>query len=193
MLAHDGWSSYDRFEEAVHQQCLGHVLRRARELLAGATGGAVRYPRQLIALLTEAIHLRNRHLGGEVSARRLRRARADFERRLRDLAWPAREVPAYETLSEHLWKHLGEWFTFLSRPQVEATNWQAEQAIRPAVVNRKVWGGNRTWAGARAQEVLMSVLGTCKRAGRNALDFVSHTLRAFGNPELPRPVLLTPR
>jgi len=22
--------------------------------------------------------------------------------------------------------------------------WRAEQAIRPAVVNRKVWGGNRT-------------------------------------------------
>ena len=24
-----------------------------------------------------------------------------------------------------------------------------EQAIRPAVVNRKVWGGNRTWIGAQ--------------------------------------------
>jgi transposase len=193
VLAHDGWSSYDRFLSAVHQQCLGHVLRRARELLAGATGGAVRYPRQLIALLTEAIHLRNRHLRGEVSARRLRRARADFDRRLRDLAWPAREVPAYETLSEHLWQHRAEWFTFLSRPEVEATNWQAEQAIRPAVVNRKVWGGNRTWAGARAQGVLLSVLETCRRAGRSGVEFVSQTLRAFGNPLLPRPVLLAPR
>src|SRR5947209_9591159 len=130
VLAHDGWSSYDRFGAATHQQCLGHVLRRARELLAGATGGAVHYPRQLIALLTEAIHLRNRHLAGEVSAQRLRQARAEFDRRLRELAWPAREVPAYETLSEHLWKHIDEWFTFLSRPEVEARKWQAEEAIR---------------------------------------------------------------
>jgi transposase len=153
----------------------------------------VHYPRKLIALFTEAIHLRNRHKKGEVSAEQLRQARQEFDTRLRDLAWPAREVPAYETLSAHLWKHLDEWFTFLSHPEVEPTNWEGEQAIRPAVVNRKVWGGNRTWVGARAQGVLMSVLETCKRAGRSGLEFVSQTLRAFANPLLPRPVLLTPR
>jgi transposase len=192
-LVHDGFASYDRFRAATHQQCLGHVLRRVRELEAQAKRGAVHYPRKLIALLTEAIHLRNRYQKGEVSADELRRSRAAFDRRLRDLAWPAREVPAYETLSAHLWNHRDEWFTFLSHPEVEPTNWEAEQAIRPAVVNRKVWGGNRTWAGARAQEVLMSVLETCRRAGRSALEFVSRTLRAFGNPLLPRPILLTPR
>lgn len=192
-MTHDGFSSYGRFAAATHQQCLGHVLRRARELLKGATRGAVHYPRRLIALLTEAIHLRNRHLNGKVPVGRMKAARAEFDRRLRELAWPAREVPAYETLSNHLWAHLDEWFAFLEDPEVEPTNWEAEQAIRPAVVNRKVWGGNRTWPGARAQEVLLSVLQTCRRAGRSGLDFVSATLRAFGNAALPRPVLLTPR
>jgi transposase len=192
-LVHDGFASYDRFAAATHQQCLGHVLRRVRELEAKATRGAVHYPRKLIALFTEAIHLRNRYKKGEVSADELRRSRPAFDRRLRDLAWPAREVPAYETLSAHLWNQRDEWFTFLSHPEVEPTNWEVEQAIRPAVVNRKVWGGNRTWVGARAQEVLMSVLETCKRAGRSGLEFVSQTLRAFANPLLPRPILLTPR
>jgi transposase len=192
-MVHDGFASYDRFTAATHQQCLGHVLRRVRELEAKATRGAVHYPRKLIALFTEAIHLRNRHKKGKVSAKQLQRARKEFDERLRDLAWPAREVPAYETLSAHLWKHLDEWFTFLSHPEVEPTNWAGEQAIRPAVVNRKVWGGNRTWAGARAQEVLMSVLETCRRAGRPGLEFVSQTLRGFANPRLPRPILLTPR
>lgn len=192
-MTHDGFSSYDRFTQATHQQCLGHVLRRTRELAAQATRGAVHYPRRLIALLTEGIHLRNRHRRGEVSAEALRGARASFDARLERLAWPAREVPAYETLSEHLWRHRGEWFTFLSHPEVEPTNWEGEQAIRPAVVNRKVWGGNRTWAGARAQEVLMSVLETCKRGGRSGLEFVSQTLRAFGNPLLSPPILLAPR
>jgi transposase len=192
-MVHDGFTSYDRFTQAEHQQCLGHVLRRVRELQAKATRGAVHYPRQLIALFTEAIHLRNRHLKGEVSGEQLRQARAPYDLRLRELAQPAREVPAYETLSAHLWKHLDEWFTFLSHPEVEPTNWEAEQAIRPAVVNRKVWGGNRTWVGAHAQEVLMTVLETCKRTGRSGLEFVSQTLRAFGNHLLPRPILLTPR
>jgi transposase len=192
-MVHDGFASYDRFRAATHQQCLGHVLRRVRDLEAQATRGAVHYPRKLIALFTEAIHLRNRYKKGEVSAEQLRQARQEFDARLRDLAWPAREVPAYETLSAHLWKHRGEWFTFLSHPEIEPTNWEGEQAIRPAVVNRKVWGGNRTWVGARAQEVLMSVLETCRRAGRSGMEFVSQTLRAFGNPLLPRPILLTPR
>jgi transposase len=191
-MTHDGMASYDRFTKATHQQCLGHVLRRVRELGANATRGAVRYPRQLIALFTEAIHLRNRYLEGEVSAQALAEARGRFDERLEKLAWPAREVPAYETLSQHLWNHLEEWFSFLSHPEVEPTNWEVEQAIRPAVVNRKVWGGNRTWAGAHAQEVLMSVLETCKRAGHSALEFVGQTLRAFGNPLLPRPILLAP-
>ncbi|MGO9975658.1 MAG: IS66 family transposase [Solirubrobacteraceae bacterium] len=35
-------------------------------------------------------------------------------------------------------------FTFLQTPRAQATNWRAEQAIRPAVVNSKNWGGNRT-------------------------------------------------
>jgi transposase len=192
-MTHDGFSSYDRFRHATHQQCLGHILRRVRELEAQASRGAVHYPRRLIALFTAAIHLRNQHLEKEVSAEELRQARPRFEARLRELAWPAREVPAYETLSEHLWKHRDEWFTFLDHPEVEPTNWEGEQAIRPAVVNRKVWGGNRTWVGAHAQEVLMSVLETCKRLGRSALEFVSQTLRAFGNPLLPRPVLLRTR
>jgi transposase len=192
-MVHDGFASYDRFRAATHQQCLGHVLRRVRELEAKATRGAVHYPRQLLALFTEAIHLRNRYCQGEVPVEVLYEAWEACNERLERLAWPAREVPAYETLSEHLWKHLGEWFTFLSDPELEPTNWEVEQAIRPAVVNRKVWGGNRTWVGARAQGVLLSILETCKRAGRSGLEFVSQTLRAFGNPLLSRPILLAPR
>jgi len=192
-MVHDGFASYDRFQAAIHQQCLGHVLRRVRDLEAEATRGAVHYPRKLIALFTAAIHLHNRYKTGAVSAEQLRQARPQFDQRLRDLAWPAREVPAYETLSAHLRKHFDEWFTFLSHPEIEPTNGAGERAIRPAVVNRKVWGGNRTWVGGDAQEVLMSVLETCRRSGRPGLEFVSQTLRAFANPRLPRPILLTPR
>lgn len=76
---------------------------------------------------------------------------------------------------------------------VEPTNWKAEQAIRPAVVNRKVWGGNRTRAGADAQGVLMSVFETCRHHARPVLDFVSANLRAWGNRLLQAPTLLPAR
>jgi transposase len=48
-MVHDGFASYDRFAAATHQQCLGHVLRRVRELGAKATRGAVHDPRKQIA------------------------------------------------------------------------------------------------------------------------------------------------
>jgi len=43
-----------------------------------------------------------------------------------------------------------------------------EQAIRPAVVARKVWGGNRTPRGAHTQEVLVSLPATCRQQHHSA-------------------------
>jgi predicted alpha/beta-hydrolase family hydrolase len=65
----------------------------------------------------------------------------------------------------------------LRQPGLDATNWRAGLAIRFGVILRKVWGGRRTWAGARAQSVLMSVWRTCWQQGRSALDFLSQLLR----------------
>ena len=54
VLSHDGFASYDRFTEAVHQQCAAHVVVRAREMLEAATRGAVHFPRQVLELFTTA-------------------------------------------------------------------------------------------------------------------------------------------
>jgi transposase len=191
VLSHDGFASYERFGEAIHQQCVAHVLRRARDLLATATRGAVRFPRQVIGLFTEAIHWRNATPRGVLTIDQLERQREAFDDRLLALVSRPRAVPEYETLASHLWNHFEQWFAFVFDPRIEPTNWKAEQAIRPAVVNRKVWGGNRTSVGARAQSVPMSVLETCRRQARSALDCVSKVLRTRGNRLLPRPILLT--
>ena len=66
-----------------------------------------------------------------------------------------------------------------------ATNHLGEQAIRPAVVNRKVWGGNRTPAGAEAQSILTSVLVTCGQHAIDAIDCVSACLRGVAQHFLP--------
>jgi hypothetical protein len=69
-------------------------------------------------------------------------------------------------------------FTFLCLPGVQATNWRAEQAIRPAVVTRKNWGGNRTWAGADTRQVLASVLRTATRQAHDPVELLTCLLRA---------------
>lgn len=127
-------------------------------------------------MFQEALRWRDRrHL--RTRARRTRaRARWEFTFRLADLVEPLKSNPDNERLAQHLERHLDDWFTFLEHPDADATNYRAEQAIRPAVVNRKVWGGNRTLPGARAQEILTSVLETCRQQAISALDYVSQVL-----------------
>ncbi len=151
-----------------------------------AARGAVRFPRQVKTLLQDALRLRDRHQIGEISRHGLAVARGRLERRLdRLLKWTLAN-DANERLAKHLNKHRDQLFTFLRHaghdpPQIpapiDATNWRAEQALRPAVVNRKVWGGNRTQTGAQAQSILMSVIRTCVQPHRDDLDFLSRLLR----------------
>ena len=46
------------------------------------------------------------------------------------------------------------------------------------VIARKVWGGNRTWQGARTQQILVSVLRTCWQQGKDAFERMVSLLRA---------------
>ena len=104
-------------------------------------------------------------------------ARGRLENELADLVFPPKKNAANERLAQHLWAHRDDLFTFLSQPGLDATNWRAELALRFGVVLRKVRGGNRPWAGARAQPVLISVWRTCWQQGRSALDYLNHLLR----------------
>ena len=86
--------------------------------------------------------------------------------------------PANRRLARHL-EHEQPWlFTFLHCPGLDATNHAAEGAIRGMVIARKVWGGNRTWAGARTQQILVSVLRTCGQQGKDAFVRLVSLLRS---------------
>jgi transposase len=176
-MIHDGWSPYNQFEDARHQQCLNHLLRRADGMAATATRGAASFPRRVAELLRAGLDLRDRHTAGQISTHGLAVARGRLENQLSDLVFPPKTNAANERLAQHLWAHRDDLFTFLHRPGLDATNWRAELAIRFGVILRKVWGGSRTWAGAGAQSVLMSVWRTCWQQGRSALDFLSQLLR----------------
>ena len=178
-LTRDGWAAYGRFWRAAgHQLCLAHVLRRCRELLADAKGGAVRVPRAVKVILKEALSVRDDRDAGRLAAEATSARADDLQRRAEALLRRPKAHAANERLRAHLWANRRHLFTFLRSPGVDATNWRAEQALRPAVVNRKVWGGNRTWAGAWAQSVLTSILATARLLGRDAVQFLSQLLRA---------------
>jgi transposase len=173
-MGHDGWAPYDSFEQADHQQCLGHILRRCELLIETATRATARFPRAVVDVLHRAFRLRDRRDTGEISRHGLRIATGQLEWELHDLLMGRFRNPANERLARHLGVHLDQIFTFLWRPGIEATSWMADQAIRRFVANRKVFGGNRTEAGARAQERIGSVAATCLKRG---LDLMKYLIR----------------
>jgi len=178
VLVHDGFRSYNHFLQARHQQCLAHILRRCRHLLEWLprrSAGMVQWLKaQLQEALTQRERLRERP--------RLRRTlpswvalqRWDVVEKLR--RWRPRLRPL-RCLRRFLLDYQGNLFTFLLHGTA-ATSWRAEQAIRPAVVNRKVWGGNRTEKGAQVQSALMSVIETLERQGRVVINELTRALCA---------------
>lgn len=93
-------------------------------------------------------------------------------------------MPTLEKICQQL-RHRDEILTFLYQSDIETTNWPAEQAIRPAVVNRKVFGGNRTNVGAHAQEVPASVFVTCAQQGQDTLGYLAKLICSRPECRLP--------
>jgi transposase len=183
-LIHDGWAPYYRFPFAFHQSCLAHLLKRCREMAHIASPAALAFPRAVEDLLETSLELRDRYQRGEVSERGLSIATGKLEAKLDRMLETRRRNPANRRLARHL-EHERLWlFTFLHCPGLDATNNAAERAIRGMVIARKVWGGNRTWEGARTQQILASVLRTCWQQGEDAFTRCVSLLRA------PRAVIL---
>jgi transposase len=182
MLLHDGYPSYLRFYKAKHQTCLAHLLRRAREMLAVARGGAVILPRSVKEILQEALEIRGRRDAGAIKPATAAKHATRLRERMRTLCEGHKRNPANERFAGHLYKNLNHLFEFLRVQGIDATNWRAEQAIRPAVVNRKVWGGSRTQVGAAAQGILMSVLRTGWNKGLDMLAWLANLLTGSSPP-----------
>lgn len=60
VIGRDGWAAYRRFEAARHQSCLGHLMRRAREILLVAKQGAAKFATAVLRTLRAALDLRDR-------------------------------------------------------------------------------------------------------------------------------------
>ena len=184
-LVRDGWSIYGQFVRATHQSCLAHLLRRCREMALTAGAGGAELPRTVQAILQRALQLRERRDQGQIGERGVAVARGRLEAQLDRTLQRRFRSPQNRRLANHMLRERDALFTFLNCPGLEATNWRAEQAIRPMVVTRKVWGGNRTTQGARTQSVLVSILQTYRQQLRPVSSFLQKLICS------PQPKVLT--
>lgn len=172
VLQRDGWQSYRQFKQAAHQTCLAHLLRRCRTLLLDYP--AHPFVTAVKAVLQGALDTRDRYQADAVSTHGLAVARGHYIERLGRLLerTPSRRLHV-RRFQAHLIVEFDAIFSFLFDPTLDATNWRAEHALRPAVVTRKMCGGgNRTARGADSQQVLASVLRTAHQRGLDPTDLV---------------------
>ena len=95
-----------------------------------------------------------------------------------------------ERFARHLAREFEAVFLFLRDPPLDATNWRAEHAIRPAVVTRKVCGGNRTRRGADTQ-ILASVVRTARQRQLDPRALFT-TMLCASEPVVPEALALPP-
>jgi transposase len=176
-LVRDGWAPYRRFDRAIHQTCLAHLLRRCRMLMSDHR--EYHFAPRVQDVLRHALAVRDRYRAGTISAHGLAVARGHVQNQLNALI----EHPGTRRVARHFAAHLAvefpAVFTFLLDPDtIEATNWRAEHALRPAVVTRKVCGGNRSARGAQTQQVLSSVLHTMHQRELDATPLFNRLLRS---------------
>jgi transposase len=176
-LNHDGWQPYYRFADAFHQTCISHLIRRCKDMIEMASRAAAQFPKAVLELLWDGLALRDRHQCQQISTHGLHVATGRLAASMERLLAKTFRDAANKRLAKHL-RHEQPWlFTFLHCPGIDATNNVAERALRPAVVARKTWGGNRTGNGAKTQQILISVLTTCHQQGKDSFDRIVELFR----------------
>jgi hypothetical protein len=169
-LVCDFYGGYDALR-CAKQRCNAHLLRELRETAQKSPAFAAHaFCRRCKRLVQDLLKLKRRwhELGDAAYTRKACR----LEDRLEALAvgFADDADPDVKRLAARLSRYRRELTAFLWDPQVDGTNNAAERALRPAVVFRKITGGSRSTAGARAWATVASICRTARQQGRDVLD-----------------------
>ena len=79
---------------------------------------------------------------------------------------------------KELWEHRERLWVFVDVEGIEPTNNAAEQALRHAVIWRKLSFGTQSASGSRFVERMLTVIETCRRQNRNAYAWLTDAVQA---------------
>jgi transposase len=171
------------------QWCWAHLKRDFQGLIDSPCPTRKRLGRDLMKPTLEMFALWKKVRDGTMS-------RATFGRRMKPIRQTidALLLRGYCNELTHgfckeLVEHRENLWAFLDDDRLELTNNAAEQALRHAVIWRKLSFGTQSAAGSRFVERLLTVIETCRRQRRNTFAWLTDTVRAHQNKQ-PTPSLL---
>ena len=151
----DGYAAYQNLS-GDKQQCWVHLLRAAKGTSPSLYDGLAQLYQKLVQELEKPISDRDPPW---------------FAEQLQALAHNAYPEPEAIKTQQRIIKHQEPLLTCLRYDHVLPENNPAERAIRPQVVMRKIFGGSRSLAGAKAHEVNSSVIETLMKRNPNTPFF----------------------
>ena len=185
-LIADFYSAYNRLKLRI-QRCLVHLEREMRRcLLRDASKEYAQYHKVLKRIIQDARNLKTtrQKFAPAVYIRKVSLIRK------RLLRWACREHENknLKRLAQRIMKHATELLVFLEDPGVPADNNFAERMIRSHVIIRNRSFQNRSNAGAKAHETMMSLLHTLRLQEKNPLEFFRKAILRHSQGS-PAPVL----
>lgn len=155
VIISDGYAVYQNLPGSK-QQCWVHLLRKAKLHSALLYQDLVILYKKLLIELEKPISQRNRE---------------EFEQAFDLLLKTEYPDPEIHLVKNRMERHKSFLFTCLDYEGVLPENNTAERAIRLQVVMRKIFGGSRSLAGAKAHEINSSVIETLRRQNPHASFF----------------------
>lgn len=183
ILVTDFYSAYNKLR-GRKQRCLVHLEREMhRCFLRDQSEEYVKYHKILKSIVQDARTLKKDRKRFSLTA--YFKKVSLLRRRLLRWACQEHENKNLKRLAQRFMKHAPEMLTFLEEPEVPADNNLAERMIRPHVIIRNRSFQNRSERGAKAHEVMTSLLHTLRLQDKDPLAFFKKAAlrHSQGNPD----------
>ena len=171
-LVTDCYAGYEAHIAGAKQKCQSHLARTARDWQKLTEDGSADFAffEAIREFVRKGCRFHRLRQQGQLTEAQQETEKVWLRERLLQLiAFPVSREKAV-TLQKRILKHQHEWLVFLNDPRVPPTNNEAERALRPLVVLRKITFGHRSDAGAVRMARLMTVAETAKRHGHRPSD-----------------------
>lgn len=179
ILMRDGWSSYDARLDCRMLRCLLHLKRNVQAMEDRQTAQAA----EQIALFTLWIDgiFDLRANRASMSGQEYLDEAVEFTDWLDEFIAADHVSEINAGFAERMSAAREHLVPILLNTDLPATNAQAEQQVRPAVVHRKISAGNKTWNGAATLARLSSIATSCGQQGCDFVQVVVEMLRSGGS------------
>ena len=165
------------------QWCWAHLKRDFQALIDGSCPTAKRLGHDLMKPTDELFAHWKKVRDGTLSRHSFRRQMQPIRQRVDALLLRGYYNELTYGFCKELVEHGENLWTFIDTDGVQPTNNAAEQALRHAVIWRKLSFGTQSTSGSQFVERLLTVIETCRRQCRNVFSWLVAAVKAHYNEQ----------